>query len=77
MNIHPIVSVWNTFDFAPSKCEFEKKLVPEAAKIMYGDNIPSYVTDMIFHKYTTWTDPGAIEHVRQSFLDMAGAYVFD
>ena len=77
MNIHPFVGVWNTFDFAPSKEEFERKLVPEAAKIMYGDNFPKLVTDMIVHKYANWTNPDAVEHVRQSFFDMAGAYVFD
>ena len=77
MNIHPFVGVWNTFDFAPSRDDFEEKLVPEAAKIVYGDNVQRVVTDMIIHKYTNWTDPEAIEHVRQSFLDMTGAYVFD
>ena len=76
MNIHPFVGVWNTFDFAPSKEEFERKLVPEAARIMYGDNFPSVVADMIAHKYTNWTNPDAVKHVRQSFLDMTGAYVF-
>ena len=77
MNIHPFVGVWNTFDFAPSKKEFEAKLVPEAARIMYGDDLPIVATDMIIQKYTNWTDPEAVEHVRQSFLDMTGAYTFD
>ena len=77
MNIHPFVGVWNTFEFAPSREEFEEKLIPEAVKIMYGDNVPNVVIDMIIHKYTNWTDPDSVEHVRQSFLDMTGAYVFD
>ena len=76
MNIHPSVGVWKGFDFAPSKEEFETKLIPEAVKIMYGDNVPNVVIDMIIHKYTNWTDPDAVESVRQSFLDMNGDYIY-
>ena len=75
--IHPFAGVWNTFEFSPSRDEFENKLIPEAVKIMFGEHVPDVVKDMIKHKYTNWSNPDATESVRQSFLDMAGDYVFN
>ena len=77
MNIHPFVGVFNTFDFALSREEFEQMSVPEAARILFGDNVPDVVVDMIIHKYTNWTNPEDIDNIRQSFLDMTGDYVFN
>ena len=77
MNIHPFAGVWNTFEFSPSREEFEQRLIPEAARIMYGEFVPDVIIDMIKHKYTNWSNPNTIENVRQSFLDMTGDYVFN
>ena len=77
MNIHPFAGVFNTFDFALTREEFEHQSVPEAARIMFGDNVPEIVADMIIHEYTNWSNPEDIDNIRQSFLDMTGDYVFD
>ena len=77
MNIHPFVGVWNTFNFSPSKDGFDQKFITKAAEIMFGDHIPDVVTDMIKHKYTNWSNPEAIDNVRQTFLDMTGHCVFN
>ena len=64
MNIHPFAGVYNTFDFALTREQFERSAVPEAAKIMYGDRVPDVVVDMIIHKYTNWTDPEDTDSIR-------------
>ena len=77
MNIHPFTGVFNTFDFALTREEFEQQSVPEAARIMFGDHVPKVVVDMIIHKYTNWSNPDDTDNIRHSFLDMTGDYVFN
>ena len=77
MNIGGFVGINDSENFALTKEEFEGTAIPIAAKLVYGDNVPDVITDMIIHKYSNWTNPSDINNIRQSFLDMTGDYVFD
>ena len=77
MNIGGFVGINDSENFALTKEEFEGTAIPTAAKLVYGDNVPDIITDMIIHKYRNWTNPSDINNICQSFLDMTGDYVFD
>ena len=77
MNVSPFVGVYDTENFAPSREEFEKTIIPRVAKLMYGEDVPDFVYDMIIHEYTNWTNPNDIASIRKSFLQMTGDYVFN
>ena len=77
MNIGAFVGVFDSENFALTRQQFEKETVPEVAKLMYGEDVPDIVYDMIIHKYTNWSNPDSIESIRQSFLKMTGDYVFN
>ena len=76
MNIHLFAGVHDTENFALTREQFEQDAIPKAAKLMYGDNIPEVVFDMLIHKYTDWANPDDINNIRKSFLEMTGDYVF-
>ena len=77
MNVSPFVGIRDAENFALSRQEFEKTTVPTVAKLMYGDNVPELVNDIIIHKYTNWTNSNHIASIRKSFLEMTGDYVFN
>ena len=77
LNIGGFVGIHDSENFALTKEEFEGAAIPTAAKLVYGDNVPDVVTDMMIHKYRNWTNPSDINNIRQSFLDMTGDYAFD
>ena len=77
MNLDPFAGVDDAENFAPSRAEFVKEIVPLIAKSMYGENVPELISDMIVDKYTNWTNPDDITNIRQSFLRMTGDYVFN
>ena len=77
MNIGGFVGINDSENFALTKEEFEQTVIPKAARLIYGDNVPDVISDMITHKYSNWTNPSDINNIRQSFLDMAGDYVFN
>ena len=77
MSVGPFVGVKDSEHFTVSKDEFEKKIVPEVANLMFGDGISNVVTDLVIHEYSIWSDPESAENSRTSFLEMTGDYVFN
>ena len=77
MNVGPFVGVKDSERFTVSRDDFVKKMVPEVANLMFGDDIPDVVTDLIIHKYSNWSDLDHVEHSRTSYLEMTGDYVFN
>ena len=77
MNNLVFAGIPDTENFAPSREEFEREIVPKATKLMYGESVPSVVSDIIVHKYTNWENPNDKNNIRQSFLDMTGDHTFN
>ena len=77
MNMASFVGVYDTENFALTREQFEKETVPKAAKLMYGDDVPEVVHDMIIDKYTDWSNPDSVASIRKAFLDMTSDYVFN
>ena len=77
MNIGGFVGINDSENFSLTQEEFEGTAISTAAKLVYGDNVPDVITDMIIHKYRNWTNPSDINNIRQSFVDMTGDFVFD
>ena len=77
MMVHPFVGVDNAEDYVSSKEEFESDIIPNIASLMFGDDVGDIIKDMIIQEYTFWDDPTDTARVRDAFIEISSAYVFD
>ena len=77
MMIHSFVGIEDAENYPSSRQEFENKIVPDVAKLMFGNNAHEALSDVIVNEYTNWDNPDNLQNVRDAFIDMSSDYVFD
>jgi len=76
-NLNPMFGVYtDPENFLPNRTDFEESLVPAMVTMLYGEDAPAVLNDLIIAEYTDSDDPENPDNIRQRFCDMQGDWMF-
>ena len=56
--------------FLPSRKEFTEQLVNMQLRLNFGSDVPSVVKSLVISQYTDWSDPEALESIRDKYFEL-------
>lgn len=78
MMIGPWAGITNdTENFSLTRNEFENRLVPDIAQLMFGEGFSDAVTKFLLAEYSDWDNSNDVAKLIQSFLQISGDYTFN
>ena len=75
--VMPAAGVLDAENFKPNQSFYETQLIPRALELSFGAlKVPQLIKKLVLQVYTDWTDPYAMEKIRQQFVNIWSDVLF-